>query len=101
MPLGVLDAMKTRWRRAAAEVGNAVAASAAAEAVIMNSRRDSFFMAEIIVADAAWQAPVPAALRGAKKRPLCCPRIALRFILGYFRPLPDGRDVVFDLHMQR
>src|ERR1017187_2468138 len=42
-----------------------------------------------------------AALRGAKARPRCCPRIALRFILGYFRSLPAGREEVIDLRERR
>jgi hypothetical protein len=39
---------------------------------------------------------------GARKLgPRCCPRIALRFILGYFRSLPTGREVLFDLSARR
>ena len=57
MPSGVLELTKTRWRLVAANNGEAVAASVAAEAVIKKSRRVSFPMATAIVADGARRAP--------------------------------------------
>ena len=41
-----------------------------------------------------------ATLRGAKTRPHCYPRIVLRSILRYFRPLPAGREAVVSVFTQ-